>query len=391
MKRWPIVKLNSVTAKVGSGATPRGGEAVYKPSGVPLIRSMNVHFNGFRDAGLVYLGDKEASLLDHVKVHCGDVLFNITGASIGRVTTAPAEMEGARVNQHVCIIRPTQELLPQFLSYYLRSPEQQSLVGSNQVGGTRQAITKEILLNWGVPLPPLTEQKRIVMLLEKADELQKLRTQADRRTAAIIPALFHDLFGHESGENSKSLGDVCYKITDGVHLTPTYVDEGIPFLRVTDIQDEEIHWHKVKYIPKSEYDDITKRVAPERGDVLYSKNGTVGIAKEITWERPFAHFVSLALLKPNREILNPTFLTAWLNTPDALRQAIGRSKTGTVTNLHLNEIRKMRIPCPPMETQLSFVRLMTATREMEARQAGSRTRLGNLFQAMLHQAFIGQL
>src|SRR5262245_1015578 len=117
MKHWPIVKLKTVTSKVGSGATPRGGEAVYKKLGVPLIRSMNVHFDGFRRNGLVFLDDKEASLLDNVAVQNNDVLFNITGASIGRVTTAPADMTGARVNQHVCILRPTGELMPRFLSF----------------------------------------------------------------------------------------------------------------------------------------------------------------------------------------------------------------------------------------------------------------------------------
>src|SRR6266496_1012032 len=115
MKRIPSVKLMSVTSKVGSGSTPRGGDVVYKQSGVPLIRSMNVHFDGFRTDGLVYLDEKEASLLKNVEIQSNDVLFNITGASIGRVTIAPTEMAGARVNQHVCIIRPTKELKPQFL------------------------------------------------------------------------------------------------------------------------------------------------------------------------------------------------------------------------------------------------------------------------------------
>src|SRR5690242_7647245 len=134
MKHWPIVKLHSVTSKVGSGATPRGGEVVYKESGIPLIRSMNVHFDSFRPEGLVYLDEKEAALLDNVVVHSSDVLFNITGAFIGRVTTAPNEMEGARVNQHLCIIPPTHEVIPRFISFFLRSATQQAMVGSNQIG-----------------------------------------------------------------------------------------------------------------------------------------------------------------------------------------------------------------------------------------------------------------
>jgi type I restriction enzyme S subunit len=82
----PIKKLADLTLKVGSGSTPRGGEAVYKASGTPLIRSMNVHFGGFKSDGLVYLDEQEAAKLDNVIVHDHDVLLNIIGASIGRVT-----------------------------------------------------------------------------------------------------------------------------------------------------------------------------------------------------------------------------------------------------------------------------------------------------------------
>ncbi len=100
---WPVVKLKDVTVKVGSGATPRGGKISYKPIGIPLIRSMNIHFSGFKVEGLAFIDEQQARQLDNVKVIEGDVLLNITGASIGRVTTAPRTMEGARVNQHVCI------------------------------------------------------------------------------------------------------------------------------------------------------------------------------------------------------------------------------------------------------------------------------------------------
>ncbi len=242
-----------------------------------------------------------------------------------------------------------------------------------------------------IPLPPLPEQERIVKLLDEADALRKLRGEADRRTADLIPALFHEMFGDADSSNSKQLGEVCLKITDGAHLTPTYVDDGVPFLRVTDIHKPDIDWTNVKRIPQQEYEEMTRRAKPEKGDVLYSKNGTIGVAKEISWEHSFSHFVSLALLKPKRDMLNPTFLTTYLNTPDALRQAVGHSKTGTVTNLHLNEIRKIRMPCPPLNVQEHFVSRVTNIRALEAEQAASRRRLDDLFQSMLHRAFEGEL
>jgi type I restriction enzyme S subunit len=168
---WPLKPLKSLATKIGSGATPAGGRESYFTQGIPLIRSMNVHFSGFEPKGLVFLSDEQAKQLANVSVQPGDVLLNITGASIGRVTTAPQEMAGARVNQHVAIIRPIKELDTQFLAKFLVSPEIQRMIDDVQVGATREALTKGLIEQFEIPIPPLTEQKRIVA---KVDELMAL-------------------------------------------------------------------------------------------------------------------------------------------------------------------------------------------------------------------------
>lgn len=164
---WATAKVSDLTTKVGSGSTPKGGKRAYHESGIPLIRSMNVHFDGFRLKGLAFIDDAQAEKLQNVVVESGDVLLNITGASIGRVTTAPDNMEGARVNQHVSIIRPNDALSSKFLSWFLASPDQQSLIDRIQVGATRQALTKTMVLDFKIPLPPLAEQRRIVARIEE--------------------------------------------------------------------------------------------------------------------------------------------------------------------------------------------------------------------------------
>ena len=152
---WQTKPLKSVATKIGSGSTPDGGRTSYVAEGIPLIRSMNVHFRGFVDDGLVYLTDEQADGLANVIVQPDDVLLNITGASIGRVTTAPRHMSGARVNQHVTIIRPTPELDPFYLAKFLASPAVQYMINDIQVGATRQALTKAKIEQFEIPLPPL--------------------------------------------------------------------------------------------------------------------------------------------------------------------------------------------------------------------------------------------
>ncbi len=170
-RKWETRSLKLLSTKIGSGATPAGGRESYFSEGIPLIRSMNVHFRGFDPTGLVFLSDKQAGALSNVIVQANDILLNITGASIGRVTIAPAEMAGARVNQHVTIIRPISELFPRFLWVFLASPSVQRMINEIQVGATRQALTKGMIEQFEIPLPPLVEQKRIVA---KVDEMMAL-------------------------------------------------------------------------------------------------------------------------------------------------------------------------------------------------------------------------
>ncbi len=377
MKRWPTKPLRELIAIEKGKKAPEVLTAPTKTS----LRYLQIE-DLRSDANL-----KFCEPFNCPRATKSDAILAWDGANAGTVS---CNLEG-HIGSTLAVLRPVEAntLSAVFLSRFLQGNFE--YLQKTATGATIPHVSKHALTTLRIPVPPLAEQDRIVKLLDKADELRKLRAQADLRTANLIPALFHEMFGDETAESSKLLGEVCLKITDGVHITPTYVDEGVPFLRVTDIQDDEIDWTRVKRIPETEYEQITKRVKPEQGDILYSKNGTIGIAKEIRWERPFAHFVSLALLKPNRNVLNPTFLTAWLNTPDALRQAMGRSKTGTVTNLHLNEIRNMRIPCPSMEMQVLFVQRVTEIRELEAEQAASRHRLDNLLQSALHRSFQGEL
>lgn len=169
---WVRALLVDVTSKIGSGATPRGGEVAYKEAGTSFIRSMNVHDNFFRAKGLAFIDDKQADLLGNVNVESGDVLLNITGASIARCCLVPDDILPARVNQHVSILRPREEVIhPEFLAYLLTSPTYKvRLLGSGEAAGsTRQALTKSQLQGFAIRFPvDCCEQQRIVRILDEA-------------------------------------------------------------------------------------------------------------------------------------------------------------------------------------------------------------------------------
>lgn len=201
-KNWVEYNLQAVTTKIGSGATPLGGEAAYKKNGISLIRSLNVYDIGFRYQGLAFLDDQQADGLSNVVVQPRDVLLNITGASIARCCVVPQDVLPARVNQHVSIIRPNPEKMsPEFLRYLLISaPYKKRLLQTGEEGGsTRQAITKAQIQQFRVAYPvSLDAQIAIVQALDAlAAETQRLKEIFEKKQAeltALKGSLLHQAF-----------------------------------------------------------------------------------------------------------------------------------------------------------------------------------------------------
>lgn len=165
-----LIRLENVTSKIGSGATPRGGESAYKNEGINLIRSQNVYDKGMIRKGLVFIDDTQAKKLDNVTVQKDDVLFNITGASVCRCCIVESDYLPARVNQHVSIIRANEKISPIYLHHILISPKIKSeLLVIAQGSSTREAITKIQLEEFKIPVPTIDEQKKIVSQIEKIE------------------------------------------------------------------------------------------------------------------------------------------------------------------------------------------------------------------------------
>ncbi len=182
-------------------------------------------------------------------------------------------------------------------------------------------------------------------------------------------------------------------IVDGTHFTPTYIPDGVPFLRVTDIQDESIDLNEVKYISPEEHSLLSKRARARRGDILLSKNGTIGIVKVVDWDWEFSFFVSLCLLRPEKR-LNPLYFSFFFESSVVEQQLFESSKKTSVTNLHLVKIRELLICVPPPNEQGNIVRylrsrcsdLMTVVRNIETQIAT----LTAYRKSLIHECVTGQ-
>jgi len=191
-----MYKLGGICNKIGSGATPHGGSEVYLSSGIALIRSQNVYNDGFKKEGLAHISDKHAQELENVTVQAGDILLNITGDSVARVCQAPEEVLPARVNQHVAIIRPIEDILnARYLKYFLVNPTMQRYMHSlAAAGATRQALTKGMIEEFEIPDISLPEQKAIASILGALDDKIELNRKMNESLEAMARAIFKSWF-----------------------------------------------------------------------------------------------------------------------------------------------------------------------------------------------------
>jgi type I restriction enzyme S subunit len=292
---WATVRLGEHCTKIGSGSTPRGGESVYIEQGVAFIRSQNVYNGHFASEGLAYLGDEHAEQLQGVSVEKGDILLNITGDSVARSCLVPDDILPARVNQHVAIIRPNpNDFDGRFVGYYFISPfMQQTMLSLAGSGGTRKALTKEMIEQFEVPRPLRAIQERIADILSAYDIL----IENNRRRMALLEEAARQLYrewivrlrfpGYEhtritngvpEGWERKRLGNLCKEIRESV--LPQGLEPDTPYIGLEHMPRRSIslgEWGKAQQV-------ISSKHRFSAGEILFGKI------------RPYFHKVGIAFI-----------------------------------------------------------------------------------------------
>lgn len=139
---------------------------------------------------------------------------------------------------------------------------------------------------------------------------------------------------------------VIHAAIDGPHFSPKYLDNGIPFLSARNVKADRWSLDDVKYVSGSDYRDFCKRVRPERGDVLYTKGGTTGVARAVDLTFPFQVWVHIAVLKLKRDRIDPEYLALALNSPRCYEQSQLFTRGATNQDLGLGRMKDIELPLP---------------------------------------------
>lgn len=370
---WKLDRLDKIVSKKITYGIVQPGK--FDSSGIPLIRGVD-YMSGWKNLNSFFRVSKNLhQKFKRSTTRKGDVLLSIAGYA-GYVSVVPEWIEEANITQTTARISIEESSMSShFVAYFLDSIEGKLQSRRYIKGSAQEGLNLDDVQKFFIPIPPLPEQKKITTILKSVDGvIENTQKQIDKLQDlknATMNELLTKGIGHKEFKDSE-LGRIpktwkCIKmqnlakITDGAHKTPNYVNSGVPFLRVTDIQSEEINVRKIKYISTGEHLELCRRCNPEKGDILYSKNGTIGISKIVNWDWDFSIFVSLALLKLyDKNIIQVEYLNLFLQSPLVAKQIKDRAKQGTVTNLHLEEIRMFDVIVPSIEEQLEIKNIIGA-------------------------------
>ena len=221
-EEWKKTKIGDITSKVGSGVTPKGGSAVYKTSGHLFIRSQNVGNGCFLLDDVAYIDEATHKKQINTELKDGDVLLNITGASIGRTTVVNKNVEGGNVNQHVCIIRLLEDYSPNYICNYLLSYGGQKQIDSFQAGGNREGLNFEQIRSIKFFIPSFREQSKIASLLSLLEERIATQNKIIEQLQSLIKGIYDKTFANFS--KYQTLSAIC-KIQKGQQINGEELSE----------------------------------------------------------------------------------------------------------------------------------------------------------------------
>jgi type I restriction enzyme S subunit len=371
-KEWEVARFNNIINTLYGFAFV--SEFFSEERGIPLIRIRDL---GKNNTEAFYTGPYEEQYL----VKRGDILVSMDGEFNVSLWRGPSGL----LNQRVMKIWPRcEEKLDVLYLYYASQKTLKSF--EDQIGATtvKHLLTDHLQLI-KIPLPSLQEQQKIAEILSTVDEsIQKtddIIAKTERLKKGLMQELLTKGIGHkefkytEIGRIPKDwkvvkLEEITTKIKDIDHKMPKKQKIGIPFVSIKcmlkypdfnfylDPNDPDL-----EFISKEEYEYHVQRFDVERGDIIYSRFGSIGNAKLVTTEQPFIASYSIVLIKPNRHKVNLTFLTYILNSETVRKQAKIATKGATNRNLHLKDIKNLRVPLLSLFEQQKIAEILSTVDE----------------------------
>lgn len=361
---WKKCIIGELTTKVGSGVTPRGGEAVYKSEGHPFVRSQNVGLGHLILDDIAYIDEDTHQRQKNTELQLDDVLLNITGASIGRSALVNQQIVGGNVNQHVCIIRANKKLIPSFLCNFLLSQYGQKQIESFQAGGNRQGLNFEQIKSIKIGLPSVEEQKKIADLLLLIEQRIITQNKIIEKYESLIQAICNTLIEAEqpkvelsfndfgepysglSGKSSEDFGKGCQYITYmNVYQNQIIDITDVGFVKINETEQQSVvRYGDILFTLSSETPNEVGMGAVYLGDTypLYLNSFCFGV-----------HII-------DESKIFPPFLAYYISTKSFRKAVFPLAQGSTRFNLQKSDFMKKKFLFPTVEKQNKIYSVLKA-------------------------------
>jgi type I restriction enzyme, S subunit len=372
---WHPVTISDITVKVGSGITPRGGSSNYKEYGRPFVRSQNVGWGILLLADLVYIDEDTHKSFSSTELRQGDVLLNITGASIGRCAIANERLAGGNVNQHVCIIRTNStEVDSQFLNFILLSSLGQQQIDSFQAGGNREGLNFGQIRSIKFPLPPIkAEQEAIAEALSDADALIESLEQLISKKRQIKQGAMQELltgkrrllgFEIKNGSKNTEVGLIpkdweCLAIGNSIDLLtgfpfPSigYSKSGVRLLRGSNVKRDFTDWSEegTEFWPTITSE--IRKYALKAGDIVVAMDGSlVGRSFAMLSESDVPAVLLQRVARIRSDLIEQKFLKAWTCSQRFTEHCDSVKTVTAIPHISPADIKSFKIALPPTKAE----------------------------------------
>lgn len=391
--KWPRVAIADF-CRTGSGGTPsRSNRGDYFGGQIPWIKSGELRDEPLKSTE-EHITDKALQESSAKIIPPGAVLVAMYGATVGR--TALLEIEAA-TNQAVCFVIPDKSLaVARYVWYGIRASYGDLL--AKRVGGAQPNISQQIIRTLKLPLPSLSEQRRITELLDEADRLCKLRHDAEAKAARILPALFLKMFGdpatNPKGWDVTTVERVIDSTDYGTSTRASDDGSGLPLIRMGNVDYEgNLDLSDLKYVQLSNSEVFRFRLGD--GDILFNRtNSKELVGKTGLWNADIdAVFASYFIrMRVDREQAVPTFLWAFMNSAH-MKRVLRSTARGAIgqANINTTELRAFPIYKPPLELQKLFADRWDLIKATLPKQVHAKPDVDAIFSLLLNRAFSGQL
>jgi len=387
--KWPVLPLARI-CRIEIGRTPSRAHPEYFGGDNVWVTIADLN-DGTVCESKEHVTDDAVSKARMRPVPVGTVLLSYK-LSLGKLGIAGTNLF---TNEAIAALpsRPGVEIVAKYLFYALRTVDYLALCHGAVKG---KCLNRASLNRIPVPLPPLSEQQRIVEILDQADALRKKRAEADAKAARILPALFYKMFGDPATNprnwNIKSLGQVIRgKPQYGANASAVEWLEGMPrYVRITDItQDGRLLKSGVVTLDLEDWEPY--RLVP--GDLLFARSGnTVGKTYLYRQEDGLCAYAGyLIRFQADPEQVTPWYLFSLTQTGYYKSWVEARKRVAGQPNINGKEYSSLQIPCPPLSRQQQFTTMVESLITSQNRRDASTERVDRLFNIILHRAFTGDL